>query len=107
MSDFWEKYKDPRWQKKRLEVLNRAGFKCERCSDAASQLHIHHAYYKSGMKPWEYRDDTLFCLCEVCHSEVGEMCDDLRLAFCRLTAKQQDDLLTAAVMLCNSKKGVA
>lgn len=26
MSEFWEAYKDPRWQRKRLEVMEAAGF---------------------------------------------------------------------------------
>ncbi len=31
---YWQKLQDPRWQRKRLEILNRAGWKCEKCGNA-------------------------------------------------------------------------
>ena len=62
-----ELLKDPRWQRRRLRVLERADFTCERCSDADSTLHAHHKRYVKGMLPWEYEDALLECLCESCH----------------------------------------
>ena len=64
---YWEKLLDPRWQKKRLEILNRENFTCQTCGDASSTLHVHHGYYEKGLDPWEYDSDTLRCLCESCH----------------------------------------
>lgn len=61
-----EKLKDPRWQRKRLEILQRDGFKCMDCDDHESTLHVHHiAYYG---EPWDCPDDLLVTLCENCHS---------------------------------------
>lgn len=94
---FLDNYKKPQWQKKRLEILKRAGFKCERCGDADSQLDVHHAWYIRDAKPWEYQDNVLFCFCRSCHEEVGEMCADLRLAFCRLNSEQQHQFLNDMV----------
>ena len=37
--------KDPRWQKKRLKVLERAGWACEECGDTKTELHVHHTFY--------------------------------------------------------------
>jgi len=48
-----EKLKDPRWQKKRLEILSRDKFTCQLCSDKETELHIHHNEYFPGKKPWE------------------------------------------------------
>lgn len=67
---YWQKLKDPRWQRKRLEIMERAGFKCEYCEDDSTTLHIHHGYYEKGLEPWEYENDTLWCLCENCHDQA-------------------------------------
>lgn len=62
-----EKLKDPRWQKKRLEVLERDKWTCQGCSDKTSTLHVHHQYYISGKEPWEYQNTCFLTLCESCH----------------------------------------
>lgn len=64
---YWEKLKDPRWQRRRLEILQKADFSCGRCGDAESTLHVHHRIYRKKKQPWEYDDDELECLCEDCH----------------------------------------
>jgi hypothetical protein len=69
--------KDPRWQKKRLEVMARDGFECSNCGTETKTLHVHHGYYEKGKMPWEYPDETLYCLCEKCHREVS--CDRTKL----------------------------
>lgn len=61
-----EKLKDPRWQKKRLEIFERDGWKCSLCGDDRSTLVVHHWEYVSGRQPWEY-DSELTALCESCH----------------------------------------
>lgn len=70
MATYWEKLKDPRWQKKRLEVLERDKFTCITCGDTESTLHVHHGYYEKGLEPWEYELNTLWTLCEECHKVV-------------------------------------
>jgi len=75
-SDWGELYKDPRWQKKRLEVMEGSGFRCERCGRDDLTLHVHHTYYETGYMPWEYPDSSLYVLCENCH----ELADELRNA---------------------------
>jgi hypothetical protein len=59
------KLKDPRWQKRRLHILNQRGWKCERCKDDKTTLHVHHLRYRG--EPWEAMDHDLQVLCEVCH----------------------------------------
>ncbi len=60
-----EKLKDPRWQKKRLQIMERDGWKCLGCGDDKMTLAVHHLVY-SG-EPWEAPDQYLETLCEWCH----------------------------------------
>lgn len=66
-SAYAQKLLDPRWQRKRLEVLDRAKWACETCGDESSPLHVHHGFYRYGTEPWDYPDSSLHCLCEACH----------------------------------------
>jgi len=63
-----DKLKSPQWQKKRLEVFERAGWLCQLCGNDTKQLHVHHPKYVAGRAPWEY--DNLISLCAGCHSAV-------------------------------------
>lgn len=65
-----EKLKDPRWQKRRLEILNYHNYTCSKCLngiDDGVTLHVHHTKYIDGFDPWEYSDCYLTVLCEDCH----------------------------------------
>jgi glutaredoxin len=64
-----EKLKDPRWQRKRLETLNTAGWKCTSCGRTKRTLHVHHLRYVPGRDPWDYADSDLEVICELCHQE--------------------------------------
>jgi hypothetical protein len=65
-----EKLKDPRWQKKRLQILERDEWLCRTCGRGDKTLHVHHSEYISGRDPWEYEDKYLIVLCEDCHAEI-------------------------------------
>jgi hypothetical protein len=60
--------RDPRWQRKRLEVMARADFTCELCGADWKTLNVHHLRYVRGRMPWDYPDEDLCCLCEPCHA---------------------------------------
>ena len=64
--------RDPRWQRKRLETLQAAGWACSNCGDKTKTLHVHHLKYRRGAKPWEYEADELRSLCEKCHDDATE-----------------------------------
>lgn len=81
-----EKLRDPRWQKKRLEVMERDKFCCRRCYDRDSTLNVHHFAYRRGLAPWEYRNNELVTLCEDCHKLVGS--EDLGMELGRLRAER-------------------
>lgn len=70
MSIYAELLRDPRWQRMRLEVLNRDHWACRRCDDPFTTLHVHHTFYERGRMPWEYHPDSLLTLCKTCHEAV-------------------------------------
>lgn len=69
VSDYLEKLKDPRWQRKRLEILSRDCWQCRICLDTTKTLHVHHRRYLAGREPWDYPDNLLVTLCCDCHAD--------------------------------------
>jgi len=68
--DYSEQLKSPKWQKKRLEIMQRDKFTCQLCGDKETTLNVHHINYINNKKCWEYKDKELITLCEHCHKEV-------------------------------------
>lgn len=62
-SEYAQKLKDPRWQKRRLQILERDHWECQQCFSSESTLHVHHRYYVEAGEPWEYPDSALVTLC--------------------------------------------
>ena len=75
---YYEKLKDPQWQKKRLEVMQANDFCCEVCGDNEATLNVHHKEYFKGHEPWEYEVNQLACLCESCHESQHDEFDLLK-----------------------------
>ena len=67
-----ELLKDPRWQKKRLEIMQRDNFTCQYCGATDKELQVHHLVYYENMCPWEYNGDELITLCKDCHRKAHE-----------------------------------
>ncbi len=64
---YQELLKDPRWIKRRNEILTRDKNTCQSCGAQDKYLHVHHLNYWDGFLPWEYPDDMLVTLCKDCH----------------------------------------
>jgi len=64
--NYSEKLKSPKWQKKRLEILQRDSFKCSLCGDCETELHVHHLKY-TGVNPENAPSEDLETLCKDCH----------------------------------------
>jgi 5-methylcytosine-specific restriction endonuclease McrA len=73
MSKYDELLKDPRWQRKRLDIMNRDNFTCQLCKSKKKTLNVHHKVYHRGLLPWENPDKDLITLCEDCHSIVQDL----------------------------------
>jgi hypothetical protein len=67
---YFEKLRDPRWQRRRLEIMERDSFTCRICGDAKSTLNVHHLRYEKNADPWDYPDQSLITTCELCHEEL-------------------------------------
>lgn len=66
-SEYSQKLRDPRWQKMRLEVMQRDNFTCQECGDKDKTLNVHHLYYSESGDPWDISPHALRTLCESCH----------------------------------------
>ena len=86
-SAYMKKLRDPRWQKRRLEVLEKADWTCEWCHATKRNLQVHHAYYaprSEGMDPWDYADGSLWCLCDPCHKKAESVKQELYKVFAHI-----------------------
>lgn len=63
--NYKQKLLDPRWQRRRLQILQRDDFRCTSCGNADDTLHVHHFAY--GVNPWDVDDKHLTTLCSQCH----------------------------------------
>lgn len=79
---YYEKLKDPRWQKLRLQVFERDEWKCTRCGEKKKTLSVHHWSYSKSGNPWDVGIDDLDTVCEYCHEKIEGM-----LMFCKMAIK--------------------
>lgn len=95
---YYELLRHPEWQKKRLKIMEAAGFECADCGDGDTTLNVHHKYYEKGAKPWEYPDDALICLCEPCHERWEAAMTRLRSLFAGFTSCGDIDYLSGVIL---------
>jgi 5-methylcytosine-specific restriction endonuclease McrA len=97
-----EKLRSPRWQKKRLEILDRDGWACVCCGTKEKNLQVHHVVYRK-IDPWDYPNYLLQTLCEDCHSIRQELTDKasdaLRIALMKIPTQR---LELVAKSICKS-----
>lgn len=105
--DFKAQYKHPLWQKRRLDVLEKAEFACSCCGDTDSQLHVHHRQYFKDRKIWEYGDDELEVLCEACHEEAHQSLDIIKSLLSTLSAQGLNDVAALIAGYRSSVSGPA
>ena len=68
---YTSKLKNPKWQKKRLEILNRDNFTCRYCKDTETELQIHHLKY-TEVQPHLEPSENLITLCCDCHTLISK-----------------------------------
>lgn len=70
--EYAELYKDLRWKKRALEIMERDGNQCTRRGRTCKgYLQVHHLYYISGNFPWNHPDDALTTLCRRHHAQLN------------------------------------
>ncbi len=100
MGSYAFKLKDPRWQRKRLEILQRDNFTCQECYATDKELNVHHLIYKKR-DPWDYPNHCYQTLCVDCHQERQELTDKIVDAL-RLAIKdvKTPRLIASAQSIC-------
>lgn len=94
---YGEQLKHPNWQRKRLEVLQRASWRCESCSSGDVTLHVHHKRYIKGRLAWEYELSNFLALCEPCHEDHHEEREKLNRVLAEVTPQQLPDAVSLLV----------
>lgn len=94
-----ELLKDPRWQKKRLEIMQRDDFKCQHCFATDKSLQVHHLVYHKGAKPWEYKNEELITLCEHCHESETDDNSELYSDYQELVTEFKMSKFSTGVLL--------
>ena len=93
-----EQLKSPKWQKKRLEILERDNFECRNCGEKDKQLHVHHGAYISGYKVWDYHEWSLHTLCKDCHLNLSTRINSYNYALSIMEQKEGNyDILNELV----------
>jgi hypothetical protein len=95
MKTYLEKLKDPRWQKKRLEILNRDEFTCQFCFDKESTLHVHHVKYSNN--PWDINNQYLLSLCFDCHQSVENVKKEFKIIIEELQTDLNPEVLNEII----------
>ena len=93
MKNYKSQYLHPKWQKRRLEMLESAVFQCQECEDTETTLHVHHKRYFKGRDIWDYSDEELIVLCEKCHKQEHVKKDALANLIGKLNLWQIEDVI--------------
>lgn len=64
------KLSNPKWQRKRLKILERDKWTCKKCGDTETELHVHHLEYHKN--PWDTPNKLLITLCAHCHKFIEQ-----------------------------------
>ena len=98
---YGEKLKDPRWQKKRLEILERDDWTCQGCWATEKTLHVHHLAYTNN--PWDAEAEDLMTLCDSCHDRLHKNKADYQRVMAEFGASlDENDLQNLKQCVCGS-----
>lgn len=98
--DYQEQLKRPEWQRLRLKTMERDDWKCRKCGDDKTTLHVHHLRYAPNKLAWEYEPSDLVTLCEPCHllGHRDALIEKMRAA---TTENERHEIAAASVeMMC-------
>lgn len=80
----------PQWARKRREVVDASGGRCNKCLADNVELHVHHKTYKSWLMAWEYDNTDLECLCAKCHKQEHATQNLIKLAINHPTIEREE-----------------
>ena len=88
--DYAKSLRDPRWQKKRLRILERDQWTCRDTHKTDEELHVHHCWYAKG-GPWETPDEYLITLTKEAHKKRQNLEARAKKALGMILANTQND----------------
>jgi hypothetical protein len=94
---YFDQLRHPNWQRKRLEVMEARGFKCQDCGDSESTLNVHHKRYVKGRMAWEYDGRELEVLCEPCHEAAHHTKERMDGLFAAIPSTFYPDIMALLV----------
>jgi hypothetical protein len=106
MASFADRFKDPRWLRRRDEIIAAADYQCQDCG-AADTLEVHICYFEKGCEPWEYPDEAYRCICAEDRAIRRPLEKELRKIFASFTAAELDILHGALLRLSQVEGGAA
>lgn len=71
-----ELLRDPRWQRRRLEIFQRDGWACRVCGRKDKTLQVHHRLYRG--RPWDAPKKWLETICSDDHEAIEPITRMLR-----------------------------
>ena len=100
--DYKEQLNTPEWNIKRLQILQRDNYTCQRCGKSPKKctaeidfiLNVHHLKYIPQLMAWEYNEKYLVTLCNFCHEYMHIKLKLLYNVFTELDVKYFDDYIT-------------
>jgi len=101
-----QQLKHPKWQKKRLEILDDRNYTCQICEDTEKTLHVHHGVYEKDKLLWEYHRDTLWCLCDSCHKETHIHIYNIKQTIARINPYNFDEVSKVLMVIYNVENSV-
>ena len=75
---------DPRWQKKRLEIMSRDHWRCRDCGNWQKQLTVHHCIYIRTCYLWECPEELMLTLCWPCHKTRQQMEESIHVSLAKI-----------------------
>jgi 5-methylcytosine-specific restriction endonuclease McrA len=92
-NEYFQKYRDPRWKKKRLEIIERDKGICQYCDYKVEAPEVHHKMYCGD--PWETPNKYLVTLCEDCHYRVTKYNKEIK----KILSSLDPDRVQVALLL--------
>jgi hypothetical protein len=90
MNNLAAKFHDYRWIARRRQIIAERGDCCQDCGQspgAGEYLTVSSSAYPKNLDPWQYPEDILRCVCNVCLNDRRIEEEEAKAEFARLCAK--------------------
>lgn len=66
-------------------------------------MHVHHSFYRKGVEPWDYPNDTYQVLCTECHEQAEGVKQQFEEYVFTLPPEYQDTIMRAVLKIMASE----